>query len=111
MTQIETLERAALAAHRDGIGWSAFWQQHHAAIVSCEPIDRMAYHRLVRRLTAILVSGTAEVLPIGDDPEPWLKDDQAKPADVGTRAKLQPHVIRQTELWPAPSVPPARPGR
>ena len=39
-TTTRDLERAAVAAHRRGIGWLAFWEQHGPAVCRAEPYDR-----------------------------------------------------------------------
>jgi hypothetical protein len=57
--QTQALERAALAAHRDGIGWTDFWQQYGIAVREAEPYNRQRYHRLVRHLLHLLTSGEA----------------------------------------------------
>jgi len=36
MNRIKELEKLALAAHRNGIGWTAFWERHADAIRAAE---------------------------------------------------------------------------
>jgi hypothetical protein len=89
MNIVKHLERAALDAHRRGESWAAFWRQHEAAVRRAEPWSQEQYRRLVNRLLHLLVSGDESGMePVGDDLEPWVRDDEAsKPADVGTRAR------------------------
>lgn len=54
------LEAAALHAHRDNSGWQAFWSQYGPHAVATEPHDRGRFHRLVRRLTAIVAAGDVD---------------------------------------------------
>ena len=87
MNAIRVLERRAIDAHARGDGWETFWQEHGAQVRAAEPYRRNAYHALVRRLLALVVSGDTD----GQEPidaEPWRTDDTDKPADVGTRARL-----------------------
>ncbi len=97
MNAIRTLERHALDAHRAGIGWAAFWDQHGAAVCQAEPYNRGRYRRLVGRLLSLVVAGDEDGMePAG---EPWLLTDrpeQPPPADVGTAAKC---------LWPQAAMP------
>ncbi|MEI8371866.1 MAG: hypothetical protein WCJ35_03420 [Planctomycetota bacterium] len=53
----KTLELAALAAHRTGTSWCDFWDVHRHAIAQAEPWDRSRFHKLVRRLTALVAAG------------------------------------------------------
>jgi hypothetical protein len=75
MTTTQHLERLALAAHAAGKTWAEFWQQHGADVAAAEPWDRRRYHRLVRRLLALVVSGDTDGQePVGDGwprPCPW----------------------------------------
>jgi len=89
MNATKHLERRALDAHRAGDTWAEFWHQHGGTVANAEPYHRNAYHALVRRLLALVVSGDdCGMEPIGSAMQPWERDDAAKPADVGTRARL-----------------------
>jgi hypothetical protein len=89
MNAVRTLERAALACHARGVGWSDFWQAHSKQVRQVEPYDALAYHRLVRKLLHLLTTGEAS----GQEPvgEPWLLDDDTVPVvnDTTTAARLQ----------------------
>jgi hypothetical protein len=79
--EVRTLESAALRAHRRGIGWTDFWQEHGAAVCQAEPHNRQRFQRLVRRLLALVSSGDLD----GQQPipqgvlwgmaEPWEVDN------------------------------------
>ena len=47
---VERLERAAKAAHRRGVGWSAFEAEHRAEIAAAEPWNLARWRRLTARL-------------------------------------------------------------
>jgi hypothetical protein len=81
MNGIKDLERSALDAHRNGQGWSEFWQQHADAIRKAEPWNRQRLRRLVDRLLALVTSGDcAGMIAVGDtDAEPWEVDDAQAP--------------------------------
>jgi hypothetical protein len=91
---IKHLDRLALDAHRRGIGWNDFWQEHGAAVCAAEPHSRERFQRLVRRLLSLLTSGdTANVEPLD---AAWEHDDaqaEPSPSDTGTQARC---------LWPLP---------
>jgi len=95
MSTTKALERAALAAHRAGQTWAEFWQRHGDAVRQAEPHDRQRFHRLLRRLSALLLCGNSD----GHEPlevvEPWEKADSeaSKPSDTATAARC---------LWPGP---------
>jgi hypothetical protein len=92
MNGIKALERAARAAHRDGIGWNDFWVTVAEQVRTVAPYDRDAYRRLVERLLHLLTTGEASGQEPAGDVMPWTVDDEAgKPADVGTQAR---------RLWP-----------
>jgi len=76
------LEQAALAAHRSGQRWADFWPTVAFDVRRAEPINVQRYHRLVRRLLALVTAGDVDGLTaIGDaEPTPWEVDD-AEPAD------------------------------
>jgi hypothetical protein len=64
----QTLEAAALAAHRRGQTWNAFWDLHADEIRACEPCNRRRFGQLYRRLMAIVASGnTTGMASAGDD--------------------------------------------
>jgi hypothetical protein len=90
MSTVKHLERAALGAHRRGIGWATFWNEHGDAIRMAEPFDRGRYRSLVNRLLHLLTTGEASGMePAGDDDMPWEVDDQQiQVADTGTAAKI-----------------------
>jgi hypothetical protein len=89
ITKIGTLERAAIRAHRRGSCWAEFWEAYGHQVRAAEPFDRGKYHRLVRRLMALLVAGNEDgAEPAGDALEPWEREDTAKPSDVGTAARI-----------------------
>jgi hypothetical protein len=82
------LERAAIAAHRDGTGWPEFWDTHAADIVRAEPWDREGRRKLVTRLSLLVTAGDLDgQRPAGD----WW-EDAAPPAypatDHSTVARL-----------------------
>ena len=83
----QALEAAALAAHRAGQTWGAFYAKHRHAMQQAEPVDRGRYHRLLRRLLALLVSGDDEVLPVDDGEPGWECDDAPVVDDSTTAAK------------------------
>ena len=89
MNATQTLERAALAAHRAGWKWNQFWDEHGGDVCRAEPHNRQRFQRLVRRLLSLVASGDTDGMePAG---APWLDDDHAehpKPADVGTVARI-----------------------
>jgi hypothetical protein len=87
---MQALERLAIDAHKQGIGWEQFWTEHGAQARALEPWSRQRFKRLVDRLLALLTSGDlAGMTAVGDDDPPWERDnDQAKPADVGTQARF-----------------------
>jgi hypothetical protein len=88
---IQTLERAALSAHRRGDTWNDFWPTVAERVRAAVPYNRQARKRLIDRLLHLLVCGDLD----GQEPpaiaEPWERDDaeQSKPADVGTNARWQ----------------------
>ena len=92
------LETAAIAAHRRGDRWADFWPTIAADVAAIEPYDRAAYHRLVGRLSHLLVCGDSDgMLPAGAT-EPWLDDsaEANKPSDSHTAARLQLHFPEPT---------------
>ena len=58
--QTQALECHALAAHHAGTGWTDFWQQYGIQAREAEPYNRRAFHRLVRRLLALVASGDTD---------------------------------------------------
>ena len=97
MTTHEQLEHLAIDAHARGAGWTAWWPTVAEQVRQAEPYDRGRYRRLVVRLLSLLVSGDVNgMMAIGDDDVmPWVIDDvvtpmtdDAKPADVGTAARI-----------------------
>lgn len=95
--QQQVLERAAIDAHRAGIGWSAFWDRHGEAIRQVVPYDRRRRRRLVNRLLHLLVSGDPSGQKPAGDTMPWERDNQPEPPsphDTETQARCQ------LPLWP-----------
>lgn len=85
----ERLECHAVDAHRLNWTWDRFWQAHGDATRGAEPWNRQRYRRLVNRLLSLVVSGdTGGMEPAGNGLEPWEADDQAKPHDTITHARL-----------------------
>jgi len=74
------LEAAAVAAHTEGTDWTAFWDRYRHAIALCEPFDRGRFHRLVRRLTALVAAGNLD----GAEPvaAAWELDEDQEPRPV-----------------------------
>jgi hypothetical protein len=76
---VKELERAAVAAHRAGTPWPAFWRQYGPHVIAAEPHDRRRFHRLRQRLLGLVVSGNLDgAEPAGDGwprPMPWELDD------------------------------------
>lgn len=60
MNERTRLERLAVRRHRAGTTWPDFWDQHRLAVLALFPRDHYAYHRLARRLLALLVSGDTD---------------------------------------------------
>jgi hypothetical protein len=92
----QTLERAALDAHRRGLSWGEFWDEHGRDVCRAEPHDRRKFNRLVCRLLALLVSGNEDGAESG---EPWILDaqpNQPSPHDSISYARCQ------LPLWPLP---------
>lgn len=88
MNEVKALERAALAAHRNGQGWSQYWEAHADEVRKAEPWSRQRFKRLVDRLLHLLTTGEpGGQEPPGDDPEPWLTDDSPAPSDCTTQAR------------------------
>ena len=90
---MNSLERAAIAAHKSGLGWDQFWQTHgdEARAVT---YDRRKFHRLFRRLLHLVTSGDdAGQFAVGDPdaPMPWEVDDKAEQnrIDGETHARIQ----------------------
>ena len=54
MNGIKDLERSALDAHRNGQGWSEFWQQHADAIRKAEPLPGDQLVPYLNRLADLL---------------------------------------------------------
>jgi len=83
-TNRRALERAAIAAHRDGMTWRDFWPTVASDVAAAEPWDRDAYRRIVRRLSHLLTCGDMDRMePAGDGwprPCPWELDDLASKA-------------------------------
>ena len=78
----QNLERRAIAAHRDGVGWDAFWAEHAAEVREAEPFNVQRFHRLHGRLLHLLSTGEASgQFGVGDpDAAPWAAGDV--PVDV-----------------------------
>jgi len=92
MNEIKALERAAIDAFRNGIGWTAYWQQHGEQVQQAEPWNARRFKRLYDRLLALVTSGDTNGMTAmaEDDAAPWVADDQPSPHDSITRARLQP---------------------
>lgn len=74
MNAIKKLEQAALDAHKAGLGWKDFWQQHGKEVIKAEPFNRVKSRRLVNRLLALVTSGdTCGMSTIS--PTQWESDD------------------------------------
>jgi hypothetical protein len=103
MKTIQALERAAVAAHTRGVGWTAFWELHGAAVRACDPYNAGRYRRLYLRLLSIVTSGdTNGMMPVADDDSlgPWERDDNAiSPHDMPTHARC---------LWPMSATMPSQ---
>jgi hypothetical protein len=86
MSTAKHLEREAIRAHAAGEPWATFWPTVAAQVAQAEPIDRSAYHRLVRRLVALLAAGDLDgAQPAGDGwprPMPWEIDNGEMPGMV-----------------------------
>jgi hypothetical protein len=84
MSTTRALERRAFQAHAAGLSWSAWWPTVAADVAQAEPWNRTAYHRLVRRLVALVAAGDLDgAEPAGDGwprPMPWEIDDVGAPA-------------------------------
>ena len=66
MTNVQKeLERAALAAHRDGSGWDIFWIAHGWTIQQAAPTPEIR-GPLARRLLSLVASGDLPCEPIRD---------------------------------------------
>jgi hypothetical protein len=94
MTTTQRLERAAIDAHRAGIGFGQFWNEHKEAVRMSIPRDRV--YTTYRRLLNIVLCGddadvtSADDLPLfRDDREQWFQDDDVQVDDVQTQARLQ----------------------
>ncbi len=75
----KALERKAIAAHRAGTDWDAFWRLHTHAIRQAEPYNARRYRRLAKRLLHLVLCGNgSRKKPAGDDPAPWETDDLAE---------------------------------
>ena len=89
---VKRLEEAALDAPRSGEPWADFHRRHSVEMNRAEPIDHRAYHRLVCRLMALVVSGDTDgQTAVGDDDAmPRLLDEQQEqtPSDTGTAARI-----------------------
>ncbi len=74
------LEQLAIDAHSRGVSWCEFWDTHRHAIALCEPFDRGRFHRLVRRLTALVAAGNLD----GAEPvaAAWELDEDHEPRPV-----------------------------
>ena len=84
--------KPAINAYKAGQTWNQFWPTVAEQVQQAEPINVPAYHRVVRRLMALLVSGNTDgMMPVGDDVMPWAADDaQAEQHvdDTHTAAKV-----------------------
>ena len=79
---MNSLERAAIAAHKSGLGWDQFWQTHgdEARAVT---YDRRKFHRLFRTLLHLQSCGESSgEFGVGDHPEPWTLDDDVPAVDA-----------------------------
>lgn len=92
--EVQHLERAAVAAHRDGQSFATFWPTVAKAVEEQHPWNRAAFHRLHDRLMHLVICGNSDgQYAAGDaDATPaWERDDTAgKPHDTETAARLQP---------------------
>jgi hypothetical protein len=91
---VKKLERAAIHAHRAGIRFDQFWNEHKEAVRLGVARDRV--YTLYRKLLALVVSGddadvtSADDLPLfRDDREQWFQDDDVQVDDMQTQARLQ----------------------
>ena len=77
--QTRDLERTAVDAHRRGLAWSEFWDQHGAAVCAAEPWDRRRFHKLVRRLVSLVAAGNMDGAELAGDgwPRPQWSDRHA----------------------------------
>lgn len=75
MYELTRLEHLAIDAHRRGETWREFWEVHRHVVGRIEPYDRVAYRRLVRRLSHLLTCGDADGMTVASDwsttPSPW----------------------------------------
>ena len=102
MNTHRALERHALDAHRLGWNWEKFWDRHGPEVRQAEPFNVGRFHKLVRRLLALVVSGDCDgVEPIDGETAhgiPWEADDDTTgplnslPPDRGETAR-QPAVF------------------
>jgi hypothetical protein len=85
----QTLETAAIDAHRAEVGWSGFWSSNADAILTAAGGCPARRRRLVERLLCLVVSGDADgQRPVGEDAQASrLECDSDKPADTGTRVR------------------------
>jgi len=61
------LELLAADCHRVGSTWAEFWREHGDRVRRAEPYDARRFHRLVRRLLALVASGDTDGLTIFDE--------------------------------------------
>jgi hypothetical protein len=51
------LELLAIDAHRRSLSWCEFWDTHRYSIALAEPWNQQRFHRLVRRLSHLVMCG------------------------------------------------------
>jgi hypothetical protein len=86
-----TLEQAAIKAFNVGTSWATFWAQHAQEVKAAEPYNVRRFHSLYMRLLSLVTSGNDNgTRSIGEDTEPWERDDQeqSQPDDTVTKARL-----------------------
>jgi hypothetical protein len=89
------LETAAIRAHRRGACWAEYWAAYGHQVRAAEPYHAGRYHRLVRRLMALVASGNTDgMAPVCNIDMPWDDDDLPEPEppsphDTATRARCQ----------------------
>jgi hypothetical protein len=103
MNGIKALSRAAIATHRRGETWPAFWERHADQIKAAEPYSRERYRRLYMRLLSLVTSGDSTgQYPIDVGMAQWEADDTQSPtpvSDTQTQARC---------LWPMSATMPSQ---
>jgi hypothetical protein len=84
--EIKALERAAILAHKSGIGWLEFWQANADRVKQAQPYDGKKYRRLYLGLLSLVCTGEAVGMTPISTGALWLADDDATThADVGMK--------------------------